>query len=182
MHTKLKFIRNVIYKLERSYGTPVDYHIVDQHTTDPETGVKTNVLQVIKINKAAVLRAREYRSFVYDLAYISANKDFTAGAFFDPEDRRIIIRASHLNGHVPQIDDYLIINNFLYTVTEVFNYSGDYAYELVTKKLKGSIIVRIVTGLNVLDFQHTATSLIKGLLDRDVSSELVLTQDLKEVP
>ena len=182
MRTKLKFIKNVIYKLERSYGRAVDFHIVDQHQTDPVTGNKTSVLQVIKINRAVILRARESRSFVYDLAYISANKDFTTGGFFDPEDRRIIIRSEYLNGHVPEIDDYIVVDNKEYNIIEIFKHCNTYAYEFLTKRVKGSLLVRIVGEFNVLTLQQSAEAELVGRLERSLTSELDFSQDLKEVP
>jgi len=182
LQTKLKFLKNAIYKMKRSYGLPVSLHKIDQHTVDPETGEKTTVLGVIHINKAIILRAREFRSFVYDLAYISANKDFTAGGFFDPEDRRAFIDKRDLNGYVPTLDDYLIFQNEKWDIIEIQEFENDIAFGFLLRKIRGADIVRIERTHTALNLTQESSSITKNLLDRDVTSSLTLIQNLKEVP
>lgn len=180
--SKLKHIRNSVYRLKQRYGLPIDYHIIDDHSTEPETGDKTTVLNVVNIKKAVVLRAREFRSFVYDLAFISANKDFTTGGFFDPEDRRVILQASDLKGHNPQIWDYFIFQNDRYDVKEVLEFENNYAYMLLARKLRGQEVTRIITENSVLVLSQTATATKQDQLIKTISSTLNLTQTLVENP
>lgn len=168
--------------MKRSYGLPVDLHKIDQHSIDPETGEKTIVLGVIHINRAIVLRAREFRSFVYDLAFISANKDFTTGGFFDPEDRRMFLDARDLGGYQPNIDDYFIFQNERYNITDIQHFENDVAYGFLLRKIRGSEVVRIVKTLNVLNLTQEASYYIEGLLNRNVETVLNITQELIEVP
>lgn len=182
MRNKLKHIRRVVYKLKRSYGLPIDYYQTVSHQTDAEVGTKVTVLLKTRIRKVIVLPAREFRSFVYDLAYISANKDFTAGGFFDPGDRRVIIDPVDLPAGVePKIDDYYIYKNEKYEVKEVSCWN-DYAHLLLARKLKGALLVRIESALSVINLQQTATNYVQDKLDRSVESVLTLTQEVKEVP
>jgi hypothetical protein len=182
MNTKLKFVRNVLYKLKRSYGMPVDLHKIESHSVDPPTGEKTTILGVIHVSKAIVLRAREFRSFVYDLAFISANKDFTTGGFFDPTDRRVIFAASDLGGYEPTISDFLIIDNERYDVKEVHELEQDYGYGVLARKLKGQNIRRIVPSHSGLILSQAVESVTSGLLERVPTSVLNLTHELQEVP
>ena len=168
--------------MKRSYGLPVDLHKIDQHTVDPETGEKTTVLGVIHINKAIILRAREFRSFVYDLAYISANKDFTTGGYFDPEDRRGFIDRRDLNGYVPTLDDYLIFQNERWDIIEILEFESDIAFGFLLRKIRGADITRIEQTHTMLNLIQESSSTTVGLLDRSVTSSLNLTQNLKEVP
>lgn len=169
--------------MKRSYGLPIDYYQISEHTTDPETGEKTTTLSKTHIRKAIVLRAREFRSFVYDLAYISANKDFTTGGFFDPEDRQIIIDSADVSiDFEPNVEDFFIFQNLKYEVKEVFHFENNSLYAMLARKLRGNKVVRKEETLSVLDLQHTSDNYIKDLLLRDPSSLLILTQEIKEVP
>ena len=180
--SKLKHVRNTVYRLKRRMGLPIHYHEIDQHTVDANTGLKTTVLSVITIKEAIVLRASEFRSFVYDLAYISANKDFTTGGFFDPEDRRVILQASDLKGKVPQVSDYFIFNGSRYDVSNVSTFENNFAYILTAKKIRGQDVTQIVTRHSGLILEQSTSAVVVDKLTRDVSSTLSLTQTLVENP
>jgi len=183
MRTKLRFIKNVIYKMKRSYGLPIDYHQPQTHTLDVESGVKTDILVRTHIPRAIVLKAREFRSFVYDLAFISANKDFTTGGFFDPEDRKVIIDSSDFPvNFVPKIDDYLIFNSAKYEVAEIHRFEDDYAFMMLVRKISGTDVIRVVDTYSSLTLQQSATAVIQDQLEQLVTSDLTLTQQLVEVP
>lgn len=182
MNTKLKFVKNNIYKMKRSYGLPISYYQLVEHEMTPDTGVKNTTLRKINISRAIVLRAREFRSFVYDLAFISANKDFTTGGFFDPEDRRIIIDASDAPiNFEPNVDDFIIFQNEKHEVKEVHHFENNYAYLLLTRKLRGAIITQIMDLLTVMNLQHSVTYEIQDKLVRELKSVLNLTQEVNEV-
>lgn len=180
---KLVFIRKIIYKLKRSYGLPIDYFQLSNHSMDPEDGDKETSYSLTTIRKAVVLRAREFRSFVYDLAYISANKDFTHGGFFDPEDRRVIIDSSDLPvGFTPKVDDYFMFQDSKYEVKEVFHFEDNYAYILLARKLRGAPIVRIMSASSALILSQESDTSTESNLTQNVVNTLSLTHVLKEVP
>lgn len=182
VRNKLHFMKRAIYKLKRSYGLPVVLQKIEQHSTDPETGVKSTVLGAIHIDRAIVLRAREFRSFVYDLAYISANKDFTTGGFFDPEDRRALVDADDLEGYEPNVGDHVIFQAERYDIKNVFHFENNLVYGFLLRKLRGSDIVSMHTAHSGLVLTQTATSETVSKLIREATSVINLTQDLKEVP
>jgi hypothetical protein len=183
MNNKLRFIKSVIYKMKRSYGLPIDYYQASSHTLDVEDGDKVTTLIKTRIQRAVVLRAREFQSFVYDLAFISANKDFTTGGYFDPEDRRVIIDRSDVPiSFEPAVDDYYIFQNRKYEVKEILSYEDDYAYIMLARRLKGAELVRIEDALSVIDLQQAASSIIVDQLERSPESVLTLTHTLGEVP
>lgn len=183
MRTKLKFIKRVVYKLKKSYGLPIDYYQMATHTLDTESGTKVITLTKTRIERAIVLRAREFRSFVYDLAFISANKDFTTGGFFDPEDRRVIIDASDVAiDFIPTVDDYFIYDNRKYEVKEIQSLESNSAYLLLARRLRGAPITRIEDVASVLDLGQTLTSTTQDRLTRTVETTLSLTHTFSEVP
>lgn len=182
MRNKLRFIRDVVYRMKRSYGLPIDYYQLVEHEMDPESGNKTTTLTKTHVRKAIVLRAREFRSFVYDLAFISANKDFTTGGFFDPEDRRVILdRQDMPAGFEPKVDDYIIFQNNKYEVSELFEFEENSTDMLLVRKIRGAPIVRIEEAVSVLDLQQGVSSETQDRLTRSVTSVLTLTQEAKEV-
>ncbi len=180
--SRLRHIKNSIYKLKRRFGLPLVYHIVDQHSVDTQTGEKTTVLRTFLVDRAIVMQAREFRSFVYDLAFISANKDFTMGGFFDPEDRRVLLDASDLGGHDPQVHDYFIFQNKRYDVKEVFEFENNYAYGLLGRMIRGQSLTRAETRHSGLILTDSASAVIVNGLTRSVVSDLALTQTLVENP
>lgn len=180
--SKLRHIRRAIYRLKQRMGMPIDYHVIDQSQVDVETGEKQISTSVIHVKKAVVLRAREFRSFVYDLAFISANKDFTTGGFFDPEDRRVIIQASDLNGHNPQIWDYFIFQDDKYDVKEVIEFENDFAFSFLARKVRGQVISRMVSEHNGLLLTQSVDYEVVDRLDRHVTSHIEFTQTLEENP
>jgi hypothetical protein len=183
MSNKLKFIKRVIYKLKRSYGLPIDYYQISTHDLDVEDGDKITTYTKTRINRAIVLRAREFRSFVYDLAYISANKDFTTGAFFDPEDRKVIIDGGDVSvTFEPNIDDYFIYDGGSYGVKEIFHLELNYSYLMLARKLRGAPIIRTEDVFSTLNLGQSSESVLQDKLERSIISELNLTQNLVEVP
>lgn len=149
---------------------------------DPVTGETVTEVTTTQIKRAVVLRAREFRSFVYDLAFISANKDFTTGGFFDPEDRKIIIDAKDLPlNFEPNVDDFCIFQNEKYEVKEVFHFEDNTAYVVLVRKVRGAPVDRTETMLSVMDLQQSVTFVLQDKLTREVGSVLELTQTLEEV-
>ena len=179
--TKRKFIKRVLYKLKRSYGMPVDYYRIVTHTSDLEKGTKTTIETKTHIRRAIVLRAREFRSFVYDLAFISANKDFTEGGFFDPEDRNIILDTKDLPKNFdPNVDDYLIIKDKRYDVSVIQTTNS--AFLLKARKLRMGLFVRQESALSVMGLTQTVSSVIVDKLLRSPVSTLTISHTLIENP
>jgi hypothetical protein len=154
---------------------PLDYYIITGHDVDPETGEKVTVESVTKVRKAIVLRAREFTSFVYDLAYISANKDFTQGGFFDPEDRRIILEAKEIPNIEPKVRDYVVFQNERYTIKDIFHLENDYGWIILVRKLRGAPVTFAQNLLSVMDLTDNVTNETVDQLTRSVESVLTLT-------
>ena len=166
--------------MKRSYGTPVSLQQIDQHSVDLSTGEKTTILKLYKINKAIVLRAREFRSFVYDLAFISANKDFTTGGFFDPTDLAVILDVKDLQNYIPSEDDFVVIKSKQYNIKEIQHL--DEILILTVRKVDGSLDVILIEEHNGFIIEQEASYIIQDRLDRSVESVLNLTDVVKEVP
>ena len=129
--------------------------------TNPQTGQKDITYSKVHIRKVVVQPARQQTSFVYDLAYISANKDFTGGGFFDTSDRRIIIDAADLpTDWVMDNDQFVIFDNRRYDIKSFFEFETNAGYILVIRETVGQRIVRLEEGVSVLTLQDSAAGVI----------------------
>jgi hypothetical protein len=181
MANALGFMKQVAYRFKMRYGLPAYVYEVASHSSNPESGAKSTVLGVRFISKCCILSQSEARKFVYDLAFISANKDFTTGGFFDPQDRQVFIDADDLPDYVPQVGDFIYCQQKMYMVKDVDDTLG-FIYRLTAKRIKGGPIVHAANAHSALLLEGTASNSLQDRLTRSVSSVLVLTQTLTEVP
>ncbi len=153
MATPKQNIKHTLYKLKRRFGTRIGLYNRIGVTTDLKTGVKSATLAKAAIGRAIVLQARDFRTFSYDLAFISANKDFTMGGYFDPSDRRIIIdKADMPVGWVVTVDQYVVIGDTQYKVSEFGDHEN--AIFLLVRALKGEKVVRVEESISIVTFEH----------------------------
>lgn len=83
--------RNILYRLKRRYRQTVNFYIPTGHTVNNTTGKMERDFTTIVVGQAVVLPERVDRSFVEDLAYIAANRNFTSGGYFDRHRREILV-------------------------------------------------------------------------------------------
>lgn len=112
-----RYIRNILYNLKKVFGQPLTLYKFVSKTRDIDSGLITRLFFVNTISRAVIFPDVMTRDFVYDLAYIAANKNFTTGAFFDRTDRQILIDNHDLTLNVPvQINDCISFDGNLYDV------------------------------------------------------------------
>jgi len=144
-----------LYKLKRRFATSVTLNKKSNITTNTKTGRKSFELKTITIRQAIVMPARNYRTFVYDLAFISANKDFTTGGYFDPNDRRVVIDKKDIpSDWVITNDQYLVIKNKHYQILEIQD--NESAYSILGKMLRGECSVIGIPVISVLTLDHSS--------------------------
>jgi hypothetical protein len=154
MH-KLKFINRTLYRLQRSYGVPVTlYKFISESNLD--TGVITETYTVKEIRRALVEPTREVRSFVYDLAYISANKDFTSGGFFDPADRLVVIdRKKDLrNWGKIDLEQFFMIDNRRFDIKSIQEYENNSAVVCMCRETQGQVVTHMASVVSVMSLNH----------------------------
>lgn len=157
--SKLRFINRNLYRLKRSYGTPVTLYKVHSEL-NIDTGEITETYTIVKIKKALVEPTREIRSFVYDLAYISANKDFSMGGFFDPSDRLVIVdRKKDLPSSWGDVDleQFFMINNRRFDIKSLQEYENNTAIVMMCRETKGQVLSHMCTVLSVMSLDHEAS-------------------------
>lgn len=112
-------MRQLLYPIKRRRGEPVQIHQIDDNEVDLTTGAITKSYLTYRIKKAIVLPVNTDRSFVYDLAFIAANKNFTGGGFFDKLMTQIVIDMRELpTGIVISLNDYCSIKGTSYKIAK----------------------------------------------------------------
>lgn len=112
-------MRQLLYPIKRRRGEPVQIHQIDENDVNLTTGAMTKSYFTHKIKKAIVLPIDRDRSFVYDLAFIAANKNFTGGGFFDKLNTTVIVDMQELpTGIVISLNDYCSIKGVTYKIAK----------------------------------------------------------------
>lgn len=148
-----QFLRHLVYDLKRDYGFPIVIVKTQSMTVDLESGVKRATSAYRVVNRAIFLPARAFRSFVYNLTFVATNKNFMAGAFFDPTDRTLFLDARDIDDFEISVDDRIIYNNEEYIVTEIHDFIAQTLFGIKMRFTKGqilddpanSVVVEIVT-------------------------------------
>jgi len=113
----LREIKKILYRLKRQFGLTGYIWRPIVNNNDRRTGRTEREYSIIKIRRAIFLPRKIDRSFIYDLAYIAAAKNFTEGGYFDRNRRTVIIDASDLpNGFDFTDDDYIVFKDKSYLV------------------------------------------------------------------
>jgi len=127
--------KKILYRLERQYGVPVVFRNPIQNDYNVQTGAMTRDYDTIKVRRVIVLPTRQTRDFVYDLAYIASNKNFTEGGYFDKTVRNMIVRKKWLGTNVPSLEWECTYKNANYVVKEINETEDGAGYILICNSL-----------------------------------------------
>ena len=87
-----RHLSRTLYSLKRRWPTAIQIHcIIGDPVTDYDSGITTVNSQTFKVRRGIELPRNSVRKFVYDLAYIASNNNFTYGALFDQATKVVII-------------------------------------------------------------------------------------------
>ena len=131
----LAFIRKVLYQLKAQYGLEVNFNYRTSSTIDTKTLIKTTTINSFIVKRCILLPSNMERSFVYSLPMIASNKNFTYGALFDADRRRLMIDAKDIPaGVVLDNDMWLVFNGSRYDLEEIHEYEFSSGFMLVAKQ------------------------------------------------
>lgn len=149
----LKNHKQMMYQLRRNWGQEVTIYRPLARQQDLLTGRILSQFEVHIIRDAPVLAATESRSFVYDLAYIAASKNFTEGAYFDKKQRWILLDGKKLKkGFIPDLDDFVVFETKQYEIKAVEHIEQLAAYRLTVVAIRNQEKVRWLTAKNSIGF------------------------------
>lgn len=140
MKNQLRYMRTVMYRMKRDYGSEIGLYHRTEGSVDYTTGRKETSHTVVKIKRAIVLPAKRSDQFVYDLSFIAANKNFTYGGIFEIGLRQVIIDGRDLpKGYVwDHPNTYVIYNNERYEIQTVTDLTGGHGYFMIMKQTEGA--------------------------------------------
>jgi hypothetical protein len=110
--------KKILYTLEREFGTDIDImKLTDSGTYNPETGRTTaDVYDKHSVKRALVFPYTMDVKFIYDLSYISANRNFVSGGLFERADATIVINRRTLKVKTLTHEDYIVASGNRYNV------------------------------------------------------------------
>ena len=137
----LAFIRKVLYQLKRDYGLSINVNFRTSSTIDSKTLQKTVVEDSFRIARAILLPSNMERAFVYSLPMIASNKNFTYGALFDLDRRRLIVDAKDIPATVTLDNDmWLIFDGKRYDLEEIHEFEFSSGFMLVVKQATNVVL------------------------------------------
>lgn len=120
------------------------YHVVSS-TTNRITGKKVVNKTVIDIPRVIVLPTTLQRKALYDLAYLSSNKSFSYGAYFDATERTFIVDNRDLpNDYVITENDFCIYDGLRYQFKVVQEFEHKQATLITGKAVTGQELDQII--------------------------------------
>lgn len=112
--------RKIMYALKRGYGEAVTLYQLLSETDNVTTGKTVRTYKTISFRKAPVLPNTLDRSFVYDLDWIQANRNFVKGGFFDRNKRQVVLDGRDIpKGVKLSLNDFIVIHSKRYMVTAI---------------------------------------------------------------
>ena len=110
-------VTKAIYNLKRTLSKTVVVQKILETTRDTKTGSRTRAMLNHRVRRAVVGDTSILKKFIYDLAYIATNKNFTTGALFDQYDTLFIIDGKDLpKGLSIDHDSRLVLESQLYEI------------------------------------------------------------------
>lgn len=145
MRNNLRQIELILYRLKREYGLPIAVRHPTQNDSDAQTGKITRVYDIYKITRAICLPTDMMRTFVYDLTYVAANKNFAYGGLFDKNTKIFIFSKKDLKKDGVQLDlasdDDLISKGRKYDIISFDETEDNTSYLVKAKMLDSSTII-----------------------------------------
>ncbi len=132
-----QFAGSVLRRLERRYGTPIDYYQPYNESTNLTTGVQTAQYRLQPIRRALVLPFTISRGFNYDTAFLSAGsgdaKQFSFGAFHDKDESSLVVRQHELK-LVPKMSDHVAWRGLRFDVKDIKTYPDIQLYVITVAR------------------------------------------------
>jgi hypothetical protein len=115
----LRQVKNIVYQLKKDWGVAMDLRN-QTSVVDRRTGMTQKSYETISVRRGVLLPVKLTPSFIYDLSFIAANKNFTYGGLFGAGTRVVIVDGSDVpSTFTVKEDTQLIIAKAVYVVKNV---------------------------------------------------------------
>lgn len=135
--------RKLIYALKRKEGFAIQVIKTGNADIDACTGDLNIDLEIIDVRYVIMIDGSLMKSFVYDLSYIAANRNFTTGGYFSKDTQFFYIDRRDLKNKGLTEDDmdtstYIRVmkNDHVYKCKTLHNYEDDTAYIIEAVRTK----------------------------------------------
>jgi len=133
--SNLRQIKNILYQLKKDWGIAMDLRN-QTSVVDRKTGMTQKSYVGISVRRGILLPVKLTPSFVYDLSFIAANKNFTYGGLFGAGSRVVIVDGSDVpSTFTVKEDTQLIIAKAVYSVKNVETLVNKLGYLLTVTTL-----------------------------------------------
>jgi len=133
--SNLRQIKNILYQLKKDWGIAMDLRN-QTSVVDRKTGMTQKSYVSIPVRRGILLPVKLTPSFVYDLSFIAANKNFTYGGLFGAGSRVVIVDGSDVpSTFTVKEDTQLIIAKAVYSVKNVETLVNKLGYLLTVTTL-----------------------------------------------
>lgn len=151
--------RRLLYSLKQAWGERVVYHRLISGTNDVRCGKMVRRYQALELRKVAILPKKTSRSFVYDLDWIQAGRNFTKGGFFDRNARSIVIDAKDLPKHFkPNLEDFVVIRGKRYKISTIEELEKIAAYGIRITTVENQSREKWVYAKTCIDFDVSVSA------------------------
>lgn len=136
------FVIKVIGRLEKRFGTMIDYYQPLVRGTNLATGAQTCSYASLTIKRALLLPIEITRGFNFDTAFLAAGngdaKNFSFGALHDTAASSIVLRAKEFKTLVPKMEDHISWRALRFDVKDVKPYPDIGVYVIHVLQTKSS--------------------------------------------
>ena len=133
--SNLRQIKNILYQLKKDWGIAMDLRN-QTSVVDRKTGMTQKSYVSTPVRRGILLPVKLTPSFVYDLSFIAANKNFTYGGLFGAGSRVVIVDGSDVpSTFTVKEDTQLIIAKAVYSVKNVETLVNKLGYLLTVTTL-----------------------------------------------
>lgn len=134
---RLVFIRKILYRLKRRYGSQVDILYRKSSVTDRATGEKVVSKGGVRVKRMICLPSQVHKEFAYDLTFIANNKNFTYGGLYDTNQRRFIVDVRDLPRDFEITTDmWLIYDGVRYDVKQTQRFEENYGVSVLAEQVE----------------------------------------------
>lgn len=136
MSQQLVYMDRVLYNLRKLYGVTIQIERINSQSFDPTTGKIALDNYVRTVKKVILLPESVKRDFVYDLAFIAANKNFTYGGLFDVGEQTLIIEHKSLpQDYELSENDHIHLNGERFEIKRYREFMPRKLYIVVIKRV-----------------------------------------------
>lgn len=145
---RLRFIRDILYRLKRDYGSLADIYHQSSETIDLDTGRKVVTKSKISIRKTILLPNSVSIDSTYGTTYTNSDRKFVYGGFYSVGERGVIIDRKDLpkgyDLHDDHMNKYVIIQVRRYEIVEIQEMDNQSGYYIRLKELEGAQLAQTV--------------------------------------